>query len=45
MGKLIKYLFYIAVLILVFLVAYSFFGDLTAPKTTITETIPMPSNG
>jgi hypothetical protein len=45
MGKLIKYIFYIAVLVLIFLVAYAFFGDLSAPRTTITETIPMPDNG
>jgi len=45
LGKLIKYLFYIAVLVLVFLVGYSFFGDLSAPTSTITETVPMPNNG
>jgi len=45
MGKLIKYLFYVAVLLVLFLVGYSFLGDLSAPKSTIVETIPMPSNG
>jgi hypothetical protein len=45
MGKLIKYLFYLAVLILIFLVGYSFFGDLSAPQSTIIQTIPMPDNG
>lgn len=45
MGKLIKYLFYFAVLMLVFLIGYSFFGDLSAPQSTIVETIELPNAG
>jgi hypothetical protein len=42
LGKLIKYLFYIAVLVLIFLVGYSFFGDLSPRKAPVIQTIPMP---
>lgn len=41
MGRLIKYLFYLVVLILLVLLGYSFFGDLSAPKKTVIKTIEL----
>lgn len=36
MWRLIKYLFYLAVILAIVLIGYSFFGDLSAPKETVT---------
>ena len=44
MGKLLKYSFYLIIIILLFLIGYSFFGDLSAPQETITEKIQMPND-
>ncbi|GHA40632.1 hypothetical protein GCM10008927_01070 [Amylibacter ulvae] len=41
MGRLIKYLFYLAILVALCLVGYSFFGDLSAPSVNHTETIEL----
>lgn len=39
MGRLIKYLFYLAIVLVLVLIGYSFFGDLSAPKREVVETI------
>ena len=44
MGKLLKYSFYLIIIILLFLIGYSFFGDLSAPQEIITEKIQMPND-
>ena len=44
MGKLLKYSFYLIIIILLFLIGYSFFGDLSAPQEVITEKIQMPND-
>ncbi|WP_284376183.1 hypothetical protein [Amylibacter marinus] len=45
MGRLIKYLFILIVLLAIFLLGYSFVGDLSAPTETISKTIPLPNAG
>ncbi|MDB4087769.1 hypothetical protein OAV09_00100 [bacterium] len=44
MGKLFKYFFYLLIFIIILLIGYSFFGDLSAPQEIITEKIQMPDN-
>lgn len=44
MGKLLKYSFYLIILILLLLIGYSFFGDLSAPQEIIIEKIKMPND-
>lgn len=44
MGRVIKYLFYLVILVLVILFAYSFVGDLSAPTETITQAVEPNAN-
>jgi len=44
MGKLLKYSFYLLIFIIILLIGYSFFGDLSAPQEIITEKIQMPND-
>lgn len=39
MFRAIKYLFYLAIMVLLVLFGYSFVGDLSAPKTQVSEKV------
>jgi hypothetical protein len=41
MGRLIKYSFYLCILGLIGLIGYSYFGDLTAPTTLVTQPLAL----
>ena len=43
MGRLLKYVFYLAVLLGIGLVGYALIADLPAPKTEITEDVELHS--
>ena len=44
MRKIFKYFFYLNILILISLLGYSFFGDLSSPTVLIIENIPIPND-
>lgn len=45
MGRLIKYVFYLIIIILIGLVGYSFFGDLSTPSEDFKKEIQIPTAG